>query len=130
MEELSEYVVLAETFLNATDWYITGQLKGDVPRTQMTMNMLASGDLEVAQVEMKRVLDAIGQQGDTDAELIDTSQEAWINYARAASDLHASVVVGGSMYPMVWSNQMAELTRARTKSLQWWLERLERLRSL
>jgi len=51
----------------------------------------------------------IAQQKRIDPNLLNSSQEAWRNYAKAESDLRASIVSGGSMYPMVWSHQMAEL---------------------
>jgi uncharacterized protein YecT (DUF1311 family) len=36
--------------------------------------------------------------------------------------LHAAVVEGGSMYPMVWASQKALTTRARIETLRSWLE--------
>jgi len=124
LEELSDYIVSADAFLNATDWYTTGQLKGDVPRTQLTMNQLANGAVEAKREEMRHVLNAIAKQNLADPNLLYSSQEAWLKYLNAESDLRASIVRGGSMYPMVWSHQMAELVDARTKSLQAWLEEL------
>jgi uncharacterized protein YecT (DUF1311 family) len=124
VEEISEYLTQSRSFLEATDWYIISQLKGYVPRTQTTMNSLSHEALKTQQNEMQVVLGEIAEQGRTNRKLLEVSQQAWGNYAKAESDLRASIVSGGSMYPMVWGQEMAELTRDRTKSLQLWLEKL------
>lgn len=122
LEDLSDYISSANDFLNATDWYTTGQLKGDVPRTQLTMNQLANDAVNAEEEQMQQALHALAHQERTDRNLLNQCQNPWMIYAKADSDLRASIVRGGSMYPMVWSHRMAELMNARVQSLQALLE--------
>lgn len=124
-EDIPDFLASAGKFLSATDWFLTGELRGDVPQTQSSMNMLAGEELGSETAAMEQLLVEIQERGDADIGLLKTSQDAWADYAKADADLHASLVGGGSMQPMVWAIQMAELTRARINSLQWWLEREE-----
>lgn len=126
LEEIPNFLTSARDFLGATDWFLTGQLKGDVPRTQAVMNTSAGERLDAEQVTMERLLSEIKEKGDVDLQLFRNSQDAWVNYAESDAELRASLVNGGSMRPMVWAEQMTELTCARIKSLRWWLEREER----
>jgi uncharacterized protein YecT (DUF1311 family) len=124
-DEIPEFLKSSRDFLSVTDWFLTGELKGDVPRTQSTMNISAGESLEQETKAMKQLLAEIQLKGEADTELLRTSQDAWVYYANAEADLHASLVAGGSMHPMVWANHKTELTRARIKDLRWWLEREE-----
>ena len=69
LEDLSDYISSANDFLNATDWYTTGQLKGDVPRTQLTMNQLANDAVNAEEEQMQQALHALAYQERTDRNL-------------------------------------------------------------
>lgn len=125
LEEIPHLLASARDFLSATDWFLTGELRGDVPRTQAARNELAGEEWETEQKMMEQLLAEVEAAGDADLQLLRDSQDAWDRYAKAEADLRASTVGGGSMRPMVWAGQMTELTRARIKSLRWWLEREE-----
>jgi uncharacterized protein YecT (DUF1311 family) len=125
IEEISEFLTSTRDFLSATDWILIGEAKGDVPRSQMAMNMSAAEDLDRATQEMEEVIAEVRTRGDVDSEAFEASQKAWETYADAEAALHAALVLGGSMYPMIWASQKALVTRARTVALRWWLEREE-----
>jgi uncharacterized protein YecT (DUF1311 family) len=124
-EDIPVFLASARKFLSATDGFLTGELRGKVPQTQASMNMLAYEQFNSETAAMEQLLVEIRERGDADINLLKTSQDAWANYAKADADLRASLVGGGSMKPMVWAIQMTELTRARIASLRWWLEREE-----
>ncbi|NUJ79930.1 DUF1311 domain-containing protein [Methylocystis sp. FS] len=124
-EDIPDFLASAGKFLSATDWFLTGELRGDVPQTQASMNILAGEELNSETVAMERLLVEIRQRGEADIDLLKASQDAWADYAEADANLRASLVGGGSMQPVVWAIQMTELTRTRIAGLQWWLEREE-----
>jgi uncharacterized protein YecT (DUF1311 family) len=125
IEEIPEFLTSTRDFLSATDWLLIGEAKGDVPRTQTTMNMSAGEDLDLATQEMEKAVIEVRTRGDVDSEAFEASQKAWETYADADATLHAAQVQGGSMYPMIWASQKAAITRARIVALRWWLEREE-----
>jgi uncharacterized protein YecT (DUF1311 family) len=125
IEEIPEFLTSTRDFLSATDWILIGEAKGDVPRTQMAMNMSAREDLNLVMQEMEKMVTEVRTRGEVDGEAFEASQKAWETYADAEAALHAALVQGGSMYPMVWASQKAQVTRARIEALRWWLEREE-----
>lgn len=126
-QEINAHLALTDEFLKATDWYVIGALKGDIPRTQSTMNRTAGEALEAERAELQNVLEDLEIRQNTKIGLLNASQEAWAVYAKADSELQASIVEGGSMQPMVWASAMAELIHARTVSLRKCLEMLNSL---
>ena len=123
--EISGFLTASAEFLDATDWLVVETLKGAVPRTQLAMNMQAGEVMEQLSREMDALLGAIRNRGDVDGDLLSKSQEAWSAYANREADLHASLVQGGSMYPMVWASAKAEATKQRIGVLRWWIDREE-----
>jgi uncharacterized protein YecT (DUF1311 family) len=125
VEEIAEFLTSTRDFLSATDWILIGETKGDVPRTQMAMNMAAGEDLDVVVREMEEALVEIRARGELDEKKLAASQAAWDAYADSEATLHASLVEGGSMFPLIWAASKAEVTRERVNRLRWWLEREE-----
>lgn len=74
---------------------------------------------------MSNLLDEIRMFEGISLEHLNASQEAWDTYACKEADLHASLVEGGSMYPLIWASAKVELVEARIKALRWWLSREE-----
>ncbi|MGX5849979.1 lysozyme inhibitor LprI family protein [Mesorhizobium sp. PL10] len=124
-DEIDGFLTASEEFLNATDWLVVETLKGHIPRTQMEMNLQAGGTMEKLEAEMGELLGAIGRENTVDSELLRQSQEAWAAYAKREADLRASLVQGGSMYPMVWASAKSEVIGQRIDALRWWLDRDE-----
>ena len=123
--EIDNFLVAGREFLDATDWLVVETLKGHVPRTQMTMNVQAGETMGEMLAEMDALLDAIGQKNEVDGDLLRQSQDAWSAYAEKEANLHASLVLGGSMYPMVWASAKAEVVKHRIEVLRWWVDREE-----
>lgn len=89
------------------------------------MNMAAGDELDLVAREMEQLLVSIRDRGEIDGEKLAASQAAWEAYADSEAQLHASLVEGGSMYPLIWATSKAEVTRERVNRLRWWLEREE-----
>jgi uncharacterized protein YecT (DUF1311 family) len=125
LEEIAEFFTSTRDFLSATDWILIGETKGDVPRTQMAMNLSAGEDLDLVTREMQEALAEVRARGEIEEKRLAASQTAWEVYADTEATLHASLVEGGSMYPLIWAASKAEVTRERLNRLRWWLEREE-----
>lgn len=125
VEEVESLITAAGDFLDATDWVVIEQLRGETPQTQSEMNSQAGRSLDNAQQEMSNLLDEIRMFEGISLEHLNASQEAWDTYACKEADLHASLVEGGSMYPLIWASAKVELVEARIKALRWWLSREE-----
>jgi uncharacterized protein YecT (DUF1311 family) len=123
--EIPGFVAAGGEFLSAIDWVLVQELKGAVARTQTTMNMRAGDTMRALELQMADMVAAIEKRGGIDVELLQRSQDAWQAYARAEADFHASLVAGGSMYPMVWASAQSENIRRRIDTLRWWEEREE-----
>ena len=125
IRELDALIASTADFLDATDWVVIEVLRGETPQTQTAMNSQAGNDLRTAEQEMVNVIAAIKTRGEVEHSLIDKFQEAWNAYADREADMHASLVEGGSMYPLVWASAKAEVVDQRIKSLRWWISREE-----
>ncbi|PWB84496.1 MAG: hypothetical protein C3F11_00970 [Methylocystaceae bacterium] len=123
--EIEGFLAATHELLNAIDWVIVDKLKGSVPRTRTAMNIQAGGSLADLEAQMESLLQIVGNKRDVNPELLERSQIAWLEYANREADLHASLVEGGSMYPMVWASAKSEVVRHRIDELQWWLNREE-----
>lgn len=123
--EIVGFLHAAREFIEATDWVLVGTLRDAVPRTQSGMNAQAGASLDVLEKEMDGLITAIKERGEVDTGMLDATQEAWDVYATKEAELHASLVEGGSMYPMIWAGAKEEEIRRRMESLRWWLEREE-----
>ena len=54
-KDIPDFLASAGKFLSATDWFLTGELRGEVPQTQASMNMLADEELNSETAAMERV---------------------------------------------------------------------------
>lgn len=123
--EIDGFLAATRELLNAIDWVVVDKLKGSVPRTQTMMNIQAGSSLSDLEAQMKNVMQAVRDKEDVTPELLEKSQIAWLEYADREAELHASLVEGGSMYPMVWASAKSEVVRHRIHDLQWWINREE-----
>jgi uncharacterized protein YecT (DUF1311 family) len=122
LEEIPEFLTATRAFLSATDWIFVGETKGQVPRTQMTMNVTAGERLDIATRELEELLSLMRDREMGDGSKFDACQKAWEAFADADADFHAAEVEGGSMYPMVWAMQKEATVRDRIATLRQWLE--------
>jgi len=124
-QDLHRYIQATRKFLSALEVVVTAELYGNYPLTQADMNAAAHADASAAEKEMNEIIDKISGLSDVDKEKFKVSQQAWEAYCDAESRLHASLVEGGSMWPLLYSSTKAELIRERSTRLKWWVERQE-----
>ncbi|TPI53357.1 DUF1311 domain-containing protein [Mesorhizobium sp. B3-1-7] len=125
LSEIEVFLAVTHEFLDAASWVVVETLEGHVPRTQMAMNQRAGMKMNDLQSEMDSLLADIEQSGAVDGGALKKSQKAWSRYADREADLHASLVSGGSMYPMVWASAKSDITKSRIDALRWWITREE-----
>jgi uncharacterized protein YecT (DUF1311 family) len=83
------------------------------------MNICADKDYRKADAELNRAYKAAiaGEDGDAQ-KLLREAQRDWIKFRDAECAYEAAPNQGGSIYPMVYSGCLTELTRARTKEIK------------
>jgi uncharacterized protein YecT (DUF1311 family) len=100
--------------------------------TQDEVNRCASAEVTKAQAEMKSVFERVLKKHASEKQFVHklhAAQSAWQSYrdaelqARFPSD--DTAVEYGSVFPMCWSLETADLVRERTKALRAWLEPVE-----
>ncbi|MCB8819552.1 lysozyme inhibitor LprI family protein [Microvirga rosea] len=123
--EINGFLKAAEAFLKATDWYVSQQLRGEVPLTQTEMNIHAGDALQAELENLKEKYSKVEALPDINKQLLADCQSKWELFSDSEANLHAALVEGGSMYPLVWASAKQELVRQRSDQLQWWLEREE-----
>lgn len=125
IDELDGFFDATLQFILATDWLIVERLKGSIPRTQMQMNVVAKSTLDERLKHLDEIVAQVANDEDVDPLLLAENQSKWAAYADSKADLRASLVKGGSMYPMLWASAKLEAVEARIHELQWWLDRKE-----
>ena len=89
------------------------------------MNLKAHAAAEQAESEMNTLFAKLHQTGEPDNAKLEESQKAWVTYCEAEANLHASLVEGGSMWPLIYWSERSSLINERNARLRWWLEREE-----
>ncbi|MTH79947.1 lysozyme inhibitor LprI family protein [Paracoccus aestuariivivens] len=88
---------------------------------QFTLNACAEQDYRTADRRLNEIYGKVSARladiPDSKAALV-RAQRAWIAFRDADCDFRASSVVEGSVYPMIHSSCLAELTEARSTALQ------------
>ena len=101
---------------------------GDTATTQTDMNICVGSRFKQADVQLKAVYRAVLKKHHSDFEFtrnLQAAQRAWLAWRDAEMKaIYPDREPGyyGSVLPMCWSGQLAELTRDRTKQLQKWLD--------
>lgn len=125
MDELDGFLDAAWEFMSATDWLVVERLKGSVPRTQLAMNLSASEMLDEDMKRLEEIYRKVTKKGDVERSALRDNQTKWQAYAESEATLHASLVKGGSMHPMIWASTKSNVVKQRIRDLQWWLDREE-----
>jgi uncharacterized protein YecT (DUF1311 family) len=123
--ELNEFFDAVTELLTAADEILAFKLQGPIPLTQVGMNIAAGDKLVAVEESLRRTLDEVRSNADVDPKLLDASQAAWEKFVQSECSLHANLVAGGSMEPMVYAGRKNDLTKERIAQLNWWLEREE-----
>ena len=92
-------------------------------QTQAEMNRMAYRDEAKADAAMNAAYKKLMAKLDApDKAKLKKAQRAWLAFRDADAASLASQETGGSMYPMVYSSYVQEITEARTKELKTALE--------
>src|SRR3546814_9587471 len=74
---------------------------------------------------MESIFNTLLGRGELSPDALADNHRLWMEFAESEANLHASLVEGGSMMPMVWHSAKAEAIRDRIKKHRWWLDREE-----
>ena len=92
---------------------------------QATMNQCAAQQNKAADKELnalyQQITHRLKSNPDSKKLLIGT-QRAWIAFLDAECKFSASAVEGGSVYPLIYSNCITELTKARVETFKTYLK--------
>ncbi len=116
--EIPKLAAAAKLFIEAADWVIVEALHGSVPKTQIAMNLSMGEELRVEEAQLAAAMDEAIKLHGIDRDAMTALQTSWSEWADAQANLVASQVEGGSMYPMIWASEKAELTRERIDQIQ------------
>jgi uncharacterized protein YecT (DUF1311 family) len=89
--------------------------------SQTGMNICAAADYKAADAKLNKAYGEMMKRLSDDAEgrkLLQAAQRAWIAFRDAQCAFSAKDSKGGSIYPMLISECLAELTTARTEQLK------------
>jgi uncharacterized protein YecT (DUF1311 family) len=92
---------------------------------QATMNQCAAQQNAAADKELNALYQQITARlkGDPDRKkLLVGAQRAWVGFRDAECKFSASGVEGGSVYPLIYSNCVTELTRSRVETFKTYLK--------
>ena len=110
---IPRYATACRLFIEACDWVVVALRHGSVPRTQTQRNVRAGNDLQDAEAKLAAKINEVRRLPGINSAMVDDVQGAWLIFAAKAAGLEASVVEGGSMYPMTWASAKAALTADR-----------------
>lgn len=93
------------------------------PETQMAMNICAARDYEREDARLnKNYRDLMAKLELARRDSLRETQRAWIAYRDLHCDFQAAPNEGGSIYSLVRSSCLADMTRQRNKDLKYLLE--------
>lgn len=119
-EELPELLSAAAIYVAACDEVIGLRLHGPQPHTQAGMNARSAELLAEAEQQIAAEIDRAKASGNVDPDEFDDTQNAWKEFAAKEASLHAALVSGGSMEPMVYADALTDLSKARVEQIKWW----------
>jgi len=92
---------------------------------QATMNQCAAQEHKAADKELNALYQQITARLKSNPEskkLLVGAQREWIGFRDAECKFASSAVTGGSVYPLIYSNCVTELTKARVETLKNYLK--------
>jgi uncharacterized protein YecT (DUF1311 family) len=88
-------------------------------QSQRALNQRADADYRAADAGLNRAYRNLSQTlSPSSRALLQQSERAWIGFRDSECRFQAAGVQGGSVYPMIYSACLADLTRQRTRQLQ------------
>lgn len=125
LESIADFARAAVQFVEAADQYFDRLIHGDYPTTQLGLNFAAADRADAAETELQDILAQLDPDG-SDQRLI-AAQAAWEDYRLKQANYRAGPYRddGASLAPMLHSDEMEKITRARIENLLWFLNREE-----
>lgn len=111
-------------FLNHTNDFIWETIYPDSPETTLDMINQCKKEFKNSESELTKLITEIKKAKPQDAEmglnsdLFDKTLQQWKLYRKTKAVLDASVVKGGSLYPVVYSTSMTATTKEKIQSLK------------
>lgn len=111
-------------FLDQINNFIWHLLYPNAPQTQSEMNSQAIDDFEKSENDLSELISTIkkaktdNSDFDINVILFDKTIEQWKIYRESKAELDASIVEGGSMYPLLYSSSLTETTKEKIESLE------------
>lgn len=114
----------SKIFLNQTNDFIWDLIYPNAPETQTDMNIQAYDEFEKFENDLSVLISTIKEvkNGNSDfdlnVELFDKTMEQWKIYRKTKAELDASIVEGGTMYPLLYASSLTTTTKEKIESLK------------
>lgn len=114
----------AKIFLNQTNEFVWDLIYPNAPETQTDMNIQAYDEFERFENDLSALISTIKEvksensDFDLNAKLFDKTIEEWKIYRNTKAALAASVVEGGTMYPLLYASSLTATTKEKIESLK------------
>ncbi len=112
------WITSTKQFVDACDWILVECTKGSIARTQIQMSNDAYEKLKSNRKRLEDALIQLRQLSGVDQKLIDVGQQHWKDYSDKMTELVASQVLKGSMYPMMLANAEREMIEDRISQIE------------
>ena len=119
--DMSGCLLSVSQFVNATSWFWTELLQGNVPLTQTGMNIEAIGRANEARSDMQAILQELQlllRNYPRDLRLLAAAQHAWERYESLQSYGAHDPQGGGTIGPLIRANESFVLTQERIQRLK------------
>lgn len=110
-------------FLNQTNNFVWDIIYPNAPETQADMNIQASIEYDIYNKELSELLKTVKEiktqnsEPDFNTTLFDKATKQWEAYRESKAEFDASVVEGGSMYPLVYTFSLTATTKEKIESI-------------
>ncbi|MGI6048164.1 MAG: lysozyme inhibitor LprI family protein [Petrimonas sp.] len=114
----------SKLFLNQVNEFVWDLINPNAPETQTDMNIQASDEFERFENDLFALISTIKEAKkensdfDLNVGLFDKTIEQWKKYRETKAELDASVVEGGTMYPLFYTNSLIATTKEKIESLK------------
>lgn len=114
----------SKLFLNQVNEFVWDLIYPNAPETQTDMNIQASDEFERSENDLFALISTIKEAKkensdfDLNVGLFDKTIEQWKKYRETKAELDASVVEGGTMYPLFYTNSLIATTKEKIESLK------------
>ena len=123
LDDVESFLTAASQFARAVQQFLMTLVYGKYPITPQDMAVAAMAAKDAADAELAQLIGALQQTVDSTA--LSSSQAAWEKHREEQARLRSHHLLGGSMWPVIYIQELTRLTTARIAELRWWLDREE-----